>query len=350
MKDAPAGSGWIQSPYFDLAAFLLGPLIALLGGLMMFGGFQRQLAVVWFLLLFSHYLSTATFLFWEDNRQYHRARWKRYYAAPLLVAAATVVVSHPRLIYVSATVFFVWNTYHVARQGCGILSLYRNRTGAIEERHRSIANMAILSTSFWCATANLQSHVQLTRLLAWIHPSFAITMWCTLGGLMLVSWVRLALDLHRRRARPSLPECAFLMTSLTLFHPYLWVRDSLQATQLMLLPHFIQYLAIVWLVQRRKFRTPQQLPISRALRRLASNPLLLATIATGTLTPLYLMSRHPMFSIFAFVVGQMHFYMDALLWAFKDPHVRRTMGPQLGVQVAPRSVSETRSDVQPAGT
>ena len=57
---------------------------------------------------------------------------------------------------------------------------------------------------------------------------------------------------HRQGPAFSKAELAFLATSLSLFHPYLWVRNINLATIGVLVGHFLQYLGIVWLVHARK--------------------------------------------------------------------------------------------------
>jgi hypothetical protein len=142
--------------------------------------------------------------------------------------------------------------------------------------------------------------------------------------------VRLAIAmLQRHRQGPSFraAELAFLATSLLLFHPYLWVRDINLATLGMLLGHFIQYLGIVWLLNSRKLADGTGSLAQRALSRLWRDPWVLAPalVATGAL---FMVLQIKLMAVTIALV-LLHFYLDGLFWAFKQPEVRRAMVPYL---------------------
>ena len=74
-----------------------------------------------------------------------------------------------------------------------------------------------------------------------------------LGSIALFFVVRLIIALVRRKEPLGLAEGLFLIAGLGFFYPYLFIKDSNIATLAMLLPHYVQYLALVWLLHRRKF-------------------------------------------------------------------------------------------------
>jgi hypothetical protein len=159
-----------------------------------------------------------------------------------------------------------------------------------------------------------------------------------LGVVAVVSLGRLALALGRRAGGGGLrlPELAFVGTSLLLFNPYLWLPTSGGATYAMLLPHYVQYLGLLWLVHRRKFRSPEGSPAQRALQRLSAHTVtlvgVLATVSVTIVAVRFVLVRagHPeTFEAFYLLLAFVHFYLDALLWAFRDPHVRRMLAPHL---------------------
>jgi hypothetical protein len=102
----------------------------------------------------------------------------------------------------------------------------------------------------------------------------------------------------------------------------------------MLLGHFVQYLAILWLVHWRKFARAAE-PSESWLARLSSNrPVLIATlIAVGTVSlAIRSMPAVPIRSLYAgglLTLTLLHFYLDGLFWAFRRPEVRRSLGPYL---------------------
>jgi hypothetical protein len=104
----------------------------------------------------------------------------------------------------------------------------------------------------------------------------------------------------------------------------------------MLMGHFIQYLAIVWLLNARKYGSARGSPRQQLLGRISTQPLLLlGTIAMIGAT-FYLANSlstrlgAPMVYIIAWnALTLVHFYLDGLVWAFKNPFVRNSIGPYL---------------------
>jgi hypothetical protein len=141
---------------------------------------------------------------------------------------------------------------------------------------------------------------------------------------------------------------SFLVTSLTLFHPYLWVQDSNIATLGMLLGHFIQYLGIVWLVNSRKFAAAGTGSIAqRYLSRLWCDPriLLLGFLAAGGLFMLLQLRV----AAVAITLVLLHFYLDGVFWAFRRPEVRKALGPYLMGWRSAGSQAPGRISAHPSG-
>jgi hypothetical protein len=128
----------------------------------------------------------------------------------------------------------------------------------------------------------------------------------------------------------------FLLSSVLLFHPFLWIADGQRSTLAMLSGHFIQYLAIVWLLNSRKYASAPGSSVQRLLGNISSRPLLVYVVIVATGVAAWVMSRIaaaagvPM----AFVIGLnslalIHFYLDGRIWAFRQPFVRQTIGQAL---------------------
>jgi len=119
------------------------------------------------------------------------------------------------------------------------------------------------------------------------------------------------------------------------FYPYLFLHNSELATVAMLLPHYVQYIAIVWLLHRRKFDCAAEgAPL--ALRRLSSNLWLLIPALFVIGFSFYLLrdvsvsqGYGSMFAALYLLVALEHFYLDGLIWSFRRPHVRQTILPFL---------------------
>jgi len=146
----------------------------------------------------------------------------------------------------------------------------------------------------------------------------------------IVSLIRLGISMiqrHRQGPAFSVAELAFLATSLLLFHPYLWVRDADLATLGMLMGHFIQYLGIVWLLNVRKLADGTGSLGQRAVSRLWRDPwVLIPALITGG--ALFMVLQVNLMAVTIALV-LLHFYLDSLFWAFKQPEVRRAMAPYL---------------------
>ncbi|MGH7702676.1 MAG: hypothetical protein ACREMO_06255 [Gemmatimonadales bacterium] len=332
--------GWIHTRGYDLALFTLSPLAGLFvlwANARLPGGLYVVLAATYFVAI-PHYLSSFTFYLGDQNLSHTRTHRAAFVVGPLMIFAGTAAL---RLSGIDAPVqvaMFVWNIYHVALQSAGILSLYRRLNGGLAAE-RPVAHLAILAVNATCAFWFPERFPPLHDLLIRLHPWAP---WALRGIALPVAVGALAVLGYRLVTRPrpvSLPEASFLASSLLLFHPYLWVKDSNLATFGMLMGHFIQYLGIVWLFNRRKYAQSSGSARERWLGRVSANPKLLGfTILTVGIT-FYLFNRvteglgAPMTYVIAWnAMTLVHFYLDGLIWAFRRPYVRETVGPYLTLE------------------
>jgi hypothetical protein len=323
--------GWIASPAFDLVFFILSPLAGLL---LLFVSPVEGSNIITIaaatLIGGPHYLATYSFYFWDDTAAYHRRRWVAYFVVPILIILAVGLLAWFKIPAVILVVIFFWNAYHVARQSCGIQSIYRHRAGAFDPRFKTVTNTAIISTNLAMAVSHLDWYPALHGFLSKLSPHLPDLLSNGAALIAVVSVGRLAVAMLLRYGQGpafSVAELAFLVTSLLLFHPYLWVHDSNLATLGMLIGHFIQYLGVVWLLNSRKLADGVGSLGQRAVSRLWRDPWVLAPalIATGAL--FMILQIKLMAATIALVL--LHFYLDSLFWAFKQPEVRRAMAPYL---------------------
>ncbi|HET7295484.1 MAG TPA: hypothetical protein VFM88_23920 [Vicinamibacteria bacterium] len=331
--ETPAGH-WIQSAAFDLAFFVLAPLVMLP---VTFGAlhWHNAFALVGFVLAFAHYASSFTFYLWDENRAHHRARWGAFFAGPLLITATFCALVIFRVPLIVQVVLFFWNAVHVSRQSCGILSLYRHRAGVADPREKRAANGAILAVNLWFCLWNIETHAEVQPVLMAISKQLPLLLWLG-SGVVAAGALARALATLWRRGSVGLPELGLFVASLALFHPYLWIPDSARATFAMLLPHYVQYLGLVWLVHRRRVNDPSASRRPALLQQISANlpglVLTLAAIGLGLFALKEALGRVGQLALFEaayLLIAFLHFYVDGLFWAFKDPHVRRTLGPYL---------------------
>lgn len=329
---------WIQSPGFDLAFFILATALTLP---IIFGALyvSNAFALVGFVLAFAHYLSSFSFYLWDENQPRHRQRWMAFFGGPVIITILFCLLVLYRVPLIVQFVLFFWNAVHVARQSCGILSIYRHRAGVFDRSQKRITNGAILATNLWFCLWNIETHPEVQPILLAVSPRLPLLLWLGFGALAVAALLRAAAAFLRRArtgSPPGVPETSIFVASLALFHPYLWIPDSARATFAMLLPHYVQYLGLVWLLHRRKFPEPAGSRAQVCLQRLSAGNvtivLALACAGLGFFAVKELLTRVGHLQLFEasyLLLAFIHFYIDGLFWAFKDPHVRRSMGPYL---------------------
>ena len=143
-RQGASTSRWIESPGFDLSFFVLSPLVGL-AFLIAYptGGVLLAIAAAT-LIGGPHYLASFSFFFWDDTTAYHRHQWVIHYLIPVVIVLFVGLVSIFQIPAVIVVVIYFWNAYHVSKQSCGILSIYRHRAGIFDLRHKSVANAAII--------------------------------------------------------------------------------------------------------------------------------------------------------------------------------------------------------------
>lgn len=336
---SPRPRGWIESAPYDLALLTLSPAAGLLFALVNQTTQYGRLAglLVLYFVGIPHYLSTFTFYFGDENREHYRLRWTAFFLGPLIIFSSVLLVQVMDVKGVVAAVIFTWNIYHVSLQSAGILTLYRRLNGG-DQREKRWANLTILSVnaamSFWF----VNYFAPVYDLLVFVHPSAPMVLRYACIATAVVAGCGYAVHLLRRPGPVRMPERVFLVSSVLLFHPYLWMTDYHAATVTMLTGHFIQYLGIVWLLNRRKYG-PQVggSTVQRWLTKVSSRPQsMLGTLLLAGALFLFMdrgssrfVGLHAGYDIVWGSLVLIHFYLDGLVWAFRDSFVRKTVGPYL---------------------
>jgi len=328
--------GWIQSPLFDLSLFTLSPLAGLfviLPALVSPRGLQVFIAAT-YLIAIPHYVSSFSFYLGDENLAYYRTRRLAFFVGPVLIFIAVMALRLTKIDAAVQSTLYVWNVFHVSMQSAGILSIYRRLNGGLLSESR-FARASILGVNGSLAFFHIDRFPPIYQNLLRVH----FPVWVIRDAFMSVAVVGLLFylnSLRRRAKRIRVPELTFLVSSLLLFHPYLWVRDSNLATFGMLMGHFLQYLGIVWLLNRRKYSTVEGSGHQRLLSSISTKTplLLLALVSVGSLFYLAQKSSAWLGVPISYVIvwnslALVHFYLDGLIWAFKDPFVRKSIGPYL---------------------
>lgn len=344
MRERIERGAWIVSPSFDFFLLIFAPLVTL----PIIAGVYFRIPVLAIgaaiALAFSHYASTLSFYFWKENREYQRTRWMAFFLGPALITVVYLMAIGFAVPYIVQVILFAWNTFHVARQNNGILAIYRARAGVRSPDQKPAAHNAIVAVSAFLALWNINTHEEFMGFFGWFtdhDPSWIIKIVAFVIAAYFVG--RLVLALLRRPEPIGIPEGLFLLSSFVFFWPYLFIKSSLIATLVMLLPHYVQYLALVWLLHRRKFGTSnsketsgEPAPVPIALRLMSGNLLYLVPVLFAVGWAVHLVREHLMstgremdFEVFYLLVAFLHYYVDGLVWSFRRPHVRQTILPFL---------------------
>ncbi len=328
--------GWIQSPLFDLSLFTLSPLAGLLVILPVLVSPKglRVFIAATYLIAIPHYVSSFSFYLGDENLAYYRTRRLAFFVGPVVIFIAVMALRLTKIDAAVQSSLYVWNVFHVSMQSAGILALYRRLNGGLLSESR-FARASILGVNGTLAFFHIDRFPPIYQNLLRVHfPVWAIP--ATFLSVALVGLVCYWDSLRRRAKQMRAPELTFLISSLLLFHPYLWVHDLNLATFGMLIGHFLQYLGIVWLLNRRKYSTVVGSGHQRLLSSISTRTplLLLVLLSVGSVFYLAEKSSGWLGVPISYVIvwnslALVHFYLDGLIWAFKDPFVRKSIGPYL---------------------
>ena len=330
--------GWIHSRGFDLTLLTLSPISGiLLMAAVAYGGRLGEILGIgcFFLVGVPHYVSSFSFYLGDDNLAYYKTRRLAFFLGPAVVFGVVLFMRTTSWNDVLQSVIFSWNIFHVSRQSSGILALYRRLAGG-DPLEKPLADAALLSLNGAMAFWYIERFPQFADLLRRAGESLPSLLGPVMLAVAVVAWIQFFGRLAQRRHRLGLAEGSFLISSAVLFHPYLWIKDSNQATFVMLMGHFIQYLAIVWLLNRRKYANSQGSMREQVLGAISRNwvllggTLFLAGISFYAVQKVSLaVGASSVYLVLWSALAVVHFYVDGLVWAFKRPFVRQSIGPYL---------------------
>jgi len=338
VRDLIERAGWIHSAPFDTFLLIFAPLVTLPLIAAIYFQIPLLAVVVGVTLAFAHYSSTVSFFFWNENREYHRVRWLAFVGGPVVIVTVYFLLLGFAVPYVIQFILFFWNTLHVSRQNCGILSIYRNKGGVKDPEmvQRHAANRAIIAVSVFLAVWNIDTHKEVSALFGLVSGNLNLYVKIATGIVAAFFMGQLGVALLRRKEMLGLPETMFLASSLGFFWPYLFIKSSEVATFAMLLPHYVQYMSLVWLLHRRKFGSATE-GAPTPLLRMSAKLIYLIPVLFAVGFSFYVMKQvfeitedgKWWFETIYLLIAFLHFYMDGLIWSFRRPHVRQTILPFL---------------------
>jgi hypothetical protein len=336
-------SGWIANASYD-SWFFVGS-IALCLVLVAIAIARPTLAipatiVAGVLFANTHNLLTGFFFLDAENLAYYRRYPHYYFTAPvaLLGTSMAIFVWSPPLAF---TLHFFFTTWHVVRQSVGIQKLYLGKVKAADLDRNLDAGLIYAAVAvlhvfaiwkfrpLWAtkAIAPEAVHVAGAGLTAGVIGLLAATL---LARVLWLGW---------RERRVAWQRLGFGLTSIGMYTPYLIIDQYQVAFMAGILPHYMQYHGIFWLVGQNKYAGNPQYE-GTLIGRLARDVrvwVLLVVVAAAVMAifraPYFIAEKDPILGAryawqinlavgFFYGLGWMHFYLDGLLFRFRYPEVR----------------------------
>lgn len=337
-------SQWVVSKKFDLAFFLFPFLLGVAYFLLIYFLPAYALittAIVWVVFAQAHFGSTWFVYFDKKNREYYRQHPFIYYVMPPIIIAFVLLLGYLNLTALVVLISIV-SLYHVTKQSYGILQLYRMKNCEKDQIERDTEKRALFGWSLFFGgygafhlpdfRAFILPFEQPVRIGLWVL--FALTAYYSIK----------MVGQFLRRERNSAQKNIFLLGSLILYSPYLYAAvilvDIYQmeiATLTSLIAHYMQYMGIVWLVNRNKYQDTNEYGQKNPLLKTVSKriPVIVAVIlGYGLLMAAFRWGvpkqNEVLYKIIPNIVLALvavHFYLDAFIWKFSNPYYKETVLP-----------------------
>jgi len=334
---------WMVSPAFDLTFFVFSALVVLLPWIAVEGYGVRSQYVLAAVAIGSngpHLVSTWTRVYLDGNE-----RWKRpvhYYLVPALAIAfvAYLIVTEGRKSSVLRTVLLYWAFWHFLNQNWGILRIYQRRAGEADARIAQLERSLLWLGALWPFMHRLFSGPHVLFGAKIYHPHLDPWMVNGVAALLVVTaiwYVGWRLDMVRRGQRVDLVRPLFILSSwFGFFVPFVLIKKNGSAAfGAAAAWHGIQYLAIVWVFNRNKWKGGVD-PKARAVSWL-SQPrrggwvlyflalLALAGVFYGgiQLAALFMWDAKTWGATVWLSLTFGHYYIDGVIWKLRKPAISK---------------------------
>lgn len=339
-------SQWVINKKFDLLFFIGSALLGIVYFFTLLFIPQYALlitAIVWVLFAQTHFGSTWFIYLDKKNREYFRQHPWIYYGFPLAIFAAVLTLGFFNQVLLVVLISIV-SLYHVTKQSTGVLQLYRVRNKEFAPEVRKTENAALFSWSLFFAGFGGLQLPDFQRVFGSLLPLARGFFWLLL--LVSIALTVAIIIQYRKRDINSFPKTLFLLNALLMYSPYVYAAvilvDIYQmeiATLTSLITHYMQYMGLVWLINRNKYGADTEYarenPILRGISKhvwliIASilvYALLMAYLRWGipaTVHNTYLIRTLPNVVL---ALTAIHFYLDAFIWRFRNPFYKETVTP-----------------------
>jgi hypothetical protein len=348
---------YVRSPRFDFT-YLLAPFwvsLVYVGLITALPAYQALIFLLSYILLTeTHFASTWTIYLDARNRQEYAKRPIVYYLLPLVVIVGSVLVAwsvalKPLILFGAAL-----SGIHAARQSVGIVTLYRAKARPFDQRQKTWENISLyLAFATFLGIGFVRFYVRgdngpLGRLLQPLLPLMqAGIVFLAVATFACVGRV-IALEVQRYRSGYPISVSKLLVFSYSLFFysPYVFASRVEHALAIGAGVHYLQYLGLVWLMNRNKYRSLEVGPGGEApgldrrllvglsqrlwlrLPYLIAYGIVMVLLRQGGFHWDHLEPRSWVYSI-AIGLQIVHYHIDSYIWRFSNPYIRDSVLPYL---------------------
>ena len=336
-------SAWILGPGADLLLFVATPLLILPLVLLSRQRISDQTiyAIVGTLGATGHHLP-GLMRAYGDRALFRRFR-VRLTVGPILLLGISVPLLFTNLREGMEVVLTLWAFWHGMMQVYGFLRIYAAKTGQAGSRS---ARLDWLMCMAWFGAGMICSDGRVFRLLETFHRSggplipaewiFGLRNAWMIGA-ALITVVFLVHEFSQRsRFRPA---TAIRLLTMIISFAFWWfsmvmVDNIIVGVALFEIFHDVQYLAIVWVFNRK--RVEQGAPVGGLTRRLFRRSRLMVVVyialvaayGAGSQLPEYLggESLEELMVAFIWTSTLLHFYLDGFIWKVREQETRAGLG------------------------
>ena len=350
---------WIVGPRYDLLFFSTGWLLPLLvfapaGSVAV--GLPAGFFTIWIYHLFirlPHFgaMFLNTYLR-HEQLTYFREHWFRFFVVPVAILALYAVPLATPEAYGSpfgsaiALIAYIWGYQHIGMQNYGILQVYRMRSGAVVDPTAARFEKTIFYTIIVAVALHNHLLPALASRAGHVSPGtssiFDGAFFVVLAGLVATYLVR-----GFRRGGFTLPALLYFAVSLVAMIQWPFYRELPAGSWFLVFNghHSVAYLGLLFLMEWNRREPGAPLTPGDAF---AKFPRFIAPLVGFALVVLvgvvvYSSARATVLDteyaggslevLLGFFVT--HYYVEAMIWKFKNPHVRRTTLPLLRRPAAP---------------
>lgn len=339
-----ARSPYLVSPAYDWSFFLLPPLVGLVLGILIAGSaFTDELVVVndqettlaavcIGSLIHAHLV--AVFFRSHGNPAIFRAYPVRFLVVPPLLWVA--IVSSTWVAITATVVVTFWDVWHSGAQTFGFARIYDRNAGNPPELGRRLDYWLnqVLYLGPVMAGATMMDHVEVFGNYEHVGATFFASVparadgasrWISIAiiaaGTLFVAGYLAYYALARRRGYRVPVLKVYLLASTGLCSIYTWGFNTWgEAFFIMNFFHAIQYLALVWAMEKKTIATRLRLAGTRRAGALTAIAFFGAAAAYGVFAELLDAGITSLWAL-TIVVSLMHFWYDGFVWSVRRKEV-----------------------------